>query len=238
VAQLSDDSALTVVLALLDEQTGALLGTAQTLDDAAVRAPSRLPGWSRGHVLTHLARNADGLRGVLTAAAAGVRASMYRSWQVRDADIEAGADRPAAALIDDVLGSAEALREALRRYPNDLDARFTSPAGWWRPVRDIPWFRCREVVLHHVDLGAGFTLARAPEVAERLVAETVELFADRDGVPGLDLVATDTDRRRRLRGGGPVIAGTTPELAGWLTGRGDGGALSAEGPLPTLPPWA
>jgi maleylpyruvate isomerase len=238
VARLCDDPALAVVLVLLDEQTGLLLGTAQTLDDAAMRAPSRLPGWSRGHVLTHLARNADGLRGVLIAAAAGEPASMYPSWQARDADIESGAGRPAAVLIDDAGGSAEALREALRRHPDDPEARFTSPAGWWRPIRDVPWFRCREVVLHHVDLGTGFTLARAPEVAERLVAETVELFAERDGVPGLDLVATDTDRRWRLRGGGPVIAGTTPDLAGWLTGRADGSTLSGGGPLPTLPPWA
>ena len=238
MAQLSDDPALAVVLALLDEQTGLLLGSAQTLDDAAMRAPSRLPGWSRGHVLTHLARNADGLRGVLSATAAGERASMYPSWQARDADIEAGAGRPAAALIDDVLTSAEALREALRRSPGDPEARFTSPAGWWRPIRDIPWFRCREVVLHHVDLGTGFTLASTPEVAERLMAETVELFAERDAVPGLDLVATDTGQHRQVRGGGPVIAGTTPDLAGWLTGRSDGGALSGEGPLPTLPPWA
>ena len=30
------------------------------LTDDAARAPSRLPGWTRGHVLTHLARNAEG----------------------------------------------------------------------------------------------------------------------------------------------------------------------------------
>jgi hypothetical protein len=40
--------------------TGRLLRTASRLSDADVRAPSLLPGGSRGHVLTHLARNADG----------------------------------------------------------------------------------------------------------------------------------------------------------------------------------
>ncbi|MEV0474381.1 maleylpyruvate isomerase N-terminal domain-containing protein, partial [Streptomyces prunicolor] len=29
--------------------------------NASVAEPSRLPGWSRGHVLAHLARNADAL---------------------------------------------------------------------------------------------------------------------------------------------------------------------------------
>ena len=40
--------------------TGDLLGDIQDLSETSARAPSRLPGWSRGHVLTHLARNAEG----------------------------------------------------------------------------------------------------------------------------------------------------------------------------------
>ena len=39
-----------------DEQRG-LAG----LDDAGARSASLLPGWTVGHVLTHLARNADGM---------------------------------------------------------------------------------------------------------------------------------------------------------------------------------
>ena len=47
------------LLDLLAEQTRLLIGTARSLDDAAVREASLCPPWSRGHVLTHLARNAD-----------------------------------------------------------------------------------------------------------------------------------------------------------------------------------
>jgi maleylpyruvate isomerase len=43
--------------ATLDEATTALLTTATALSDADLQAPLRLPGWTRGHVLTHLARN-------------------------------------------------------------------------------------------------------------------------------------------------------------------------------------
>ncbi|MFI9324466.1 maleylpyruvate isomerase N-terminal domain-containing protein [Kitasatospora aureofaciens] len=53
--------------------TGLLLRTAARLCDAGVRAPSLLPGWSRGHVLTHLARNADGGRRLPSWARTGVR---------------------------------------------------------------------------------------------------------------------------------------------------------------------
>ena len=40
----------------------AALGQAlDVLTDEQVRSPFLLPGWSVGHVLTHLARNADGM---------------------------------------------------------------------------------------------------------------------------------------------------------------------------------
>src|SRR5260370_71465 len=42
-----------------------LIAAAGPLTGAQVREPSPLPGWARGHVLTHLARNPDGLRNLL-----------------------------------------------------------------------------------------------------------------------------------------------------------------------------
>ena len=51
-------------LAHVDETadaTARYLEALTTLSEPDVRAPSLLPGWSRGHVITHVARNADGL---------------------------------------------------------------------------------------------------------------------------------------------------------------------------------
>ena len=48
-----------------------LLAALRDLDDAAARRPSLLPGWSVGHVLTHIARNADSVVWRLEGAAAG-----------------------------------------------------------------------------------------------------------------------------------------------------------------------
>ncbi|WP_241780552.1 maleylpyruvate isomerase family mycothiol-dependent enzyme, partial [Streptomyces wadayamensis] len=76
-------------LTRLDEATARLLTVAGTLDDAALAEPSRLPGWTRGHVLSHLARNADALLNVVAGR------PMYASAEARDADIEAGATLPA-----------------------------------------------------------------------------------------------------------------------------------------------
>jgi len=74
--------------------TARLLDTTHTLSDADVWAPSGLPGWSRGHVLAHVAGNADSLVTLLTWAATGVEHPQYPSREARDAAIEAGAGDP------------------------------------------------------------------------------------------------------------------------------------------------
>jgi maleylpyruvate isomerase len=57
--------------------TDLLVGTARALDDAA--APSVCVGWTRGHVLTHVARNADGMAALVRAAVDGSGEAMYVS---------------------------------------------------------------------------------------------------------------------------------------------------------------
>src|ERR1017187_7981403 len=80
----------------LGAATARLLATSAGFTDAQVREPSLLPGWTRGHVLSHVARNADSLGNLLRGAATGAQIPMYASTQARDADIEAGAGRGAA----------------------------------------------------------------------------------------------------------------------------------------------
>src|SRR2546429_8775170 len=86
--------------------TDRVLATATALSDAQAREPSLLPGWSRGHVLTHIARNADGMVNLLHWARTGTQTPMYTSAQSRAADIEAGAGRPAAGPAADLRDSA------------------------------------------------------------------------------------------------------------------------------------
>src|SRR6516165_2182531 len=88
--------------------TERLLATTGALTSAQMREPSLLPGWTRGHVLSHIARNADGLRNLLIWARTGTEIPMYASAQSRNDDIVAGAGRPAAGLVADVRESAAA----------------------------------------------------------------------------------------------------------------------------------
>src|ERR1700740_1961381 len=89
--------------------TGRLTTEAAGLTDGQVRERSRLPGWSRGHLLTHIARNADGLRNLLIWARTGVETPQYRDLDERTERIERGAGRSAAELLADLEASAAEL---------------------------------------------------------------------------------------------------------------------------------
>ena len=149
------------------------IATATGLDDAAVAAPSGLPGWTRGHVLTHVARNADGAVNLLTWARTGIVTPQYASPEHRVADIEAGAGRTAAEQLADVRATTRRLAAAIDAMPAEAwsaEVRWTD--GRVGPASEVVRRRLREVELHHVDLGAGYTPADWPEAfAIRLVEE-------------------------------------------------------------------
>lgn len=230
---------------LMDDATDRLLATAGGLSDTECRAPSLLPDWSRGHLLTHLARNADALGGLLAAARSGQDAQMYASAESRDADIEAGANRPAAELIADVRESAGRLRAAGRSLEGTpgWDTVQEWRRGRRRPASDVPQARLTEVELHHVDLGAGHTLADTPpEVGDALIAESLARLATVADTPAF-WVRVDGEEVRGGADGGQdapgalTVVGTRLELVGWLSGRTDGSGLRCDGALPRLPAW-
>ncbi len=160
------DAALRELSDQLDLATQRLLDTARVITDSDLRAPSLLPGWTRAHVLAHVARNADAMRNLLAGVRTGQDRPGYASAEAREAGIEQGAGRPARELTDDLAGSAMALRTVARQLPGE---------GWQVPVRmleEAPPFpaaelltrRLVEVELHHCDLGTGYGPADWPAV--------------------------------------------------------------------------
>ncbi|MER6709465.1 maleylpyruvate isomerase family mycothiol-dependent enzyme [Streptomyces sp. NPDC000877] len=220
-------------LASVRDATELLLSAVGKLDNASVTEPSRLPGWSRGHVLAHLARNADALVNVLEGR------PMYVSGEARDADIERDAPRALDVHLAD-------LRESAARFQEAADA----PADWSRTVElrggvtdsasRVPFRRWVEVELHHVDLGIGYELEELPtEFTEREIAFLADRFSGRPEVPSTRL----TDGTRAWSTGREAdepevtVTGPPADLLGWLAGRRTGAALTvAGGPLPALPP--
>ncbi|MFE9770088.1 maleylpyruvate isomerase family mycothiol-dependent enzyme [Streptomyces sp. NPDC005931] len=221
-------------LASVQQATERLLTALGALDNAAVTQSSRLPGWTRGHVLAHLARNADALVNVLEGR------PMYVSAEARDADIERDAPRPLDVQLADLRESAARFRDA-----------GAAPADWSRTVElrngvtdraaRVPFRRWVEVELHHVDLGVGYELEDLPaEFVEREIAFLAERFDGHADVPATELTTGDGRTWKTGGGaaGGPVaVRGTPADLLGWLAGRRDGSDLAVEGgSLPALPP--
>lgn len=232
------------VLAEVTRQTDLLLETMRDLTDDDVGAPSRCPGWTRGHVLTHVARNADGLIRLLFGAAVGEQWPMYRDSPSREEEIEAGSRRGMAELEADVEASAERLLSACADYPDDaLDNLCRLRSGREFPAREVGWIRWTEVVLHHLDLAAGFEMADAGPLVPRCLAEAIDRLQAKPDAPALNIAASDVDQTWQVGAADantPTVSGSAADLAAWLTGRGDGVGLNrvpAATPLPSLPPW-
>ena len=178
---------------LLPELQAQVESGVASLTGTDLRGDSLCAGWSRAHVLTHLARNADALVAVIGAALDGTGGTMYASSAARDADIEAGANRSAREIQDDLAASAQKLAAALARLSAQLDmseppVRFVerTPGGQVMDVLAVPFLRARELTYHHVDLLRGFTFADLPPefVGTFLADERLRLEEDPTGSQG------------------------------------------------------
>lgn len=125
------------------------------LDEVDPASPSHLPDWTVGHVLTHVARHADGVLSMLAGQ------PQYPSGREgRDADIRAGSGRSWDALVDDVERTAAAVDVAFAR--RDDWTGHVDTLGGPRPTSMLPFLRLREVSIHHVDLGLGYRFTDLP----------------------------------------------------------------------------
>lgn len=210
----------------LDRVTGAtarLVLRAETLDDEALAEPSLLPGWSRAHVLGHVARNAEGMVRLVDWALTGQPSPMYPSWEARAEGIEQAAALPGPDLRALLLASATTLGDALVRLRDADDAAlgrlllFGVPAPGAPPdvpAHQLPWARLREVEIHHLDLDAGYGPHDWPE---DFVVRLAEFLDSRSPAPAVVGDPAEVVAWRLGRGAGPSVRGV------------DGGAPGAPG---------
>lgn len=219
------------------------------LDDGDLRVDSLLPGWSRAHVVAHVAYNARALSRLVDWASTGKRVPMYESRAARDAEIEAGARLTAAQLRRLSVEEARGFESAWSALPEGSweyqvrDGR-DSPL----PVRDTLTLRSRELWMHLIDLDAGFAPADVPAVHQRrIVQEVLDTWALQDHF----VSATATDDQRvfhpwasaecglGVRDTDLQVSGTLSALLAWSTGRSSSGVVAADfqgRQLETVPP--
>jgi maleylpyruvate isomerase len=224
-------------LAWMRDGTMKLLADVAALTDAELDGPTALPGWSRRHLLSHIAANAGALRNLVHWARTGEERRMYASAGQRDADIAAGAALPVAQLRSRIESSAQSLAGDLATMPDEAwDAKIVTAQGLTRSASEIPWMRDREVYVHAVDLSAGTGWADLPAgfLAALLDDVTARRSAKADG-PALSVTATNTGRAWDVAGVGAPVLVSAPlaDLAAYLTGR----PAPALRDAPSLPAW-
>lgn len=224
-------------LRLLAHESGLLVATAATFDDQSIQAASRCQGWTRAHVLSHVARNADALGKLASWAITATPVAMYESPQARDDDIEAGSRRRAQEIFTDLEESAARFAVAatgLAGPPEQVEVEMRE--GRRVLGGQLPTLRLLEVVIHHVDLNAGYTFADAdPGFVRRAISNAVQRMSRSGQVPAVTL-HSDSGDTWSMAGGTQEVTGASAAILLWLA-RGDGTGVRSLQALPELPAW-
>jgi maleylpyruvate isomerase len=225
----SGGTQLETLLGLVTAATQRLLGDTISVSDDDWRGASRLPDWTRGHVATHIARQADGIVRLTEWARTGQRQDMYASAEQRAADIEEGSGRTGLELQIDLDTSAGQLGNAFETLneAGAWDAVVELRGGLQVPARLLPLSRLLEVVVHHVDLDIGFEFDNIETAtAEWLLEWCAFRIREREEFPRLELSSESGFTIALGKAGKPVaVAGTSANLLGFVMGRLDEAAV-------------
>lgn len=206
--------------------TTALLRDTLDLEPEDWLADSLLPGWSRAHVVTHVARDADALRRLISASRTGDPVPLYSSEGTKFNDIERGAERGGLDLHVDLDTSAGELARLCERVED-----WTVPVrlqGGEFPLSVVTLIRLQELTQHHLDLRTSFSWADLEPVPARWLLEWVLLLLRDDAsLPAIDIVS-DAGVTASLGSGEDrrVVSGPDAALWAWLIGRTDGEGLT------------
>ncbi len=231
-------------LAAVRRHTQLLVEHAAALTD--LRAPSLCDGWSRAHVLSHVARNAEAIQRLAQWAVDGDPRPMYPGGTPgRDAAIEAGAARPGPAspddsrpggvFVDDLAATAAALDPHLAALGGALAVdEVEMRGGLMVPPLVLPLLRLRELVFHHVDLDDGFSFADVePDLVHGFLDDAVDRLAATAHPPGVRVVSDEGDEWV-LGDGGVTVHGPRAGLLLWLARR-DPSEVTPDRGLPDVP---
>lgn len=224
----------------LSRATSALLGATMSLSDEQWREPSLLPDWTRAHVGAHLALNADAMRRVVEGVVNNEPVPMYGSAAIRDHDIEKGAKKAGLELQTDLDTSAAQFAATIdARSEDELNKTAELRNGFELPLGKIAINRLSEVVLHHIDLGTGFSLADAGDTS---IGWLLQFWAyrlhRREDFPALLLDTGEREYEIGNHGWGTDyrrFSGTPLQFLGWITGRTNGNDIDGANEI-ELPP--
>jgi maleylpyruvate isomerase len=222
-------------LSRLGRETDMFLATVASLSDDEMAAPSLCDGWSRAHVIAHVASSGRALVNLIDAAVSGGERQLYASPEARAQEIAELAALPREELLDELRTSARYFAEQAQRLNGELVAPEVSMNGKVVPATSIVALRIAEVVVHHHDLDTSWTIGEADPDSLLNALEAVVRSLRAKNAPGMTLVTEERDQW--IIGNGALRVESDREgLLAWLA-RGDAGHVKAEVPVPALPGW-
>lgn len=222
-------------LSRLNRETSLMLATIGELTAEQLVAESRCAGWSRAHVIAHLASNGRTLVKLVDWTLTGQPQQLYASTEARNQEIAQLAALPAAELITRFSEAAAYFSEQSERLSGELAVAEVDLHGKIIPASAIVALRIAEIVIHHDDLQAGWSLQSAePASLEDGIEAAVRTMRVKKA-PGMTLLTDEGDRW--VVGDGELsIRSDRAGLLHWLA-RGQADRLSAADPIPVLPSW-
>lgn len=225
-------------LELLIDADDAVVRTVDALSPEELAAPSLLPGWTRAHVVAHLALNGEALERALTGQRLGRPTTMYDSQAARDADIEALAAADATELRERLMAATHRFTDAVLAMTDWRGSFARTPGGRSIHYVDVPVMRLREVEIHHADLDSAYSHT---DWSPAFVTALLDSVVGRSSLEPFRARARDLDREWTFGGDGdavPLVEGDATAIAWWITGRGAGEGLTcASGALPRIEGW-
>lgn len=222
----------------LRRETDMLAATVDSLRDDEMAAPSLAEGWTRSHIVAHLAGNARAITRLAEWAVSGEEQSMYPSRESRDAEIEELAALPPAELKRVFHDANAALDAALQKMQNGTVAATAlhGPPGEFSAYQ-VPTLRMSEVLIHHLDLDTAWGLDEADmDALEDTLEMVMGRITGREDWPGLT-IETDEGEQYVLGDGTTHVTGGRDAILGWIT-RGITTGVRCDAELPGLPAYA
>ncbi|MEV0801701.1 maleylpyruvate isomerase family mycothiol-dependent enzyme [Kribbella sp. NPDC050281] len=221
-------------MALNDVKTAVAQLTALVtdLDDETARGASVLPGWSRGHVITHIANFSEAMTRQVEEVLRDRLVEFYDGGRpARDAAIDAGANRPAAELESHLSSATTGLLTAFGKLtPDDWQRPITHRTSNLAAALNTTW---RELLIHTTDLGLAITPADWPPAFCLHLLEFLRPRTPEDIT--LILVPTEGPTWQSGAGEPRTLTGELQALTAWYAGRTP--ATPLRGQLPDLLPW-
>lgn len=168
-----------------------------TLSDEELRGPSLLPGWTRGHLVGHVAANAQGMSRLVNWGCTGVEQPMFASRDARNQEIEDLSRLNIEELIklhqQGVHALNQAWDEAEAIGDQAWDYRVKNAHGVEMPMRRTLWMRSREVWVHTTDINNGAHFEQIPDIMLRgIMAEILKDWRAHERGRNLVLIEDDT----------------------------------------------